>query len=282
MITSRMSRAEYDAIEALNISRLKEMKRSPLHYQHALTNRKETHALTLGTATHVAVLEPERYAQEFAVWGRRTDSGAMSPRRGKEWDGFCAEHAARTIITADEDETARTIAKAVRSHPLAAPYLETGDPEVTLEWNLPAALESRRARGRVDWLTTLDGKPCIVGLKTARDCRPFIFGSAAAKLEYAAQWAYYHDGYEAVTGTAPVMREIVVESAAPHAVAVYRIPLDIIEQGRENYFEMVKHLIECERLGDWPGPVTKEEELTLPTWYYGEQTDDLTDLGLVA
>lgn len=279
-ITSRMPRTEYDAIDALNISRLKEIKRSPQHYFHALTNRVEKACFTLGNATHVAVLEPERYPHDFRVWDRRTEAGAMAPRKGQHWDAFCVEASGKTVLTPDQNEIAMAIANAVQGNEIAASYLVTGDPEVTLEWRLPAELGDRPAKGRADWITSIDGRPVIVGLKTTRDCRRFAFGSQAAKLSYHWQWAYYFDGYVATTGKTPRMVEIVVEADAPHAVAVYRIPDDIIEQGREEYWEAVKLLAECEAANEWPGPEPREEFLSLPSWVYGTDDNDIDDLGL--
>lgn len=279
-ITPNHTREAYDRIAALNISRLKEIKRSPLHYKYALTHPRTSPAMTLGTATHIAVLEPERYASHYAVWGSRTAGGNMSPRKGQAWDAFCAEHAGRSIITADEDSEAKAISAAVRGDARAAALLAAGDAEVTLEWMLPPELGNRPARGRVDWITTLNGRACLVGLKTARDCRHFIFGSAAAKLEYPCQWAYYFDGYVASTGEVPLVREIVVESSPPYACAIYRIEDDIIEEGRERYWEMAKLLAECEATDTWPGPEPVEIELTMPSWYYGTAEDDLSGLDL--
>ena len=138
----------------------------------------------------------------------------------------------------------------------------------------------RICRGRVDWLTRVDGVPHIVGLKTARDCRHFQFGSAAAKLGYHLQWGFYFDGYKAITGREPRMIEIVVESEPPHAVAVYFIPQDIVDQGRDEYQALMLRLAECESTGEFPGPQEHEEALTLPSWVYGEQQDDLEGLGL--
>lgn len=281
MITSRMQRADYDVIQALNISSLKNMKRSPQHYLHALSVREDKECFTLGNATHVACLEPERYAQDFAVWDRTTEAGAMAPRRGQHWESFVTGAAGKTVLTPEQNRIANNIAKAVRANELAAAYLASGDPEVTIEWTLPAELGGRPAKGRVDWLTTIDGQRVIVGLKTSRDCRRYAFGSQAAKLAYHWQWAYYFDGYVATRGgEVPRMVEIVVEAAAPHAVAVYRIPDDIIEQGREEYWEAVKRLNECEASGVWPGPEPKEEFLSLPSWVYGTDDSDVSDIGL--
>jgi hypothetical protein len=278
-ITSRMPRAEYDAIVALNISRLKEMKRSPQHYFHALTNHEEKACLDLGNATHVAVLEPDRYANTFVTWTRRTAGGNAAPRNGGHWDAFQVENAGKTILTYDQNAAAVAIAEAVRGNEIAARYLAAGDPEVTLEWRLDEALGAIPAKGRLDWLTIIDGKPVLVGLKTARDCRHFAFAKQAANLGYHMQWAYYFDGFKAIRRTEPRVVEIVVEVDAPHAVAVYNIPTDIVEQGREDYWELAKALAECEVRGCWPGPVPAEEDLTLPTWAY-KQADDLGDLDL--
>jgi hypothetical protein len=276
-IESRVPEAEYRALPGVSITRLKELKRSPKHYRYRLDHPRESAPLQLGRAAHVACLEPERFDRDYAVWMRRTASGAMAPRKGQWWDGFVTEHAGKQFLTDDEAGLARSIQAAVRAHSLAQPYLEAGEPEVTMQWTFMG----RPCRGRVDWLTTMDGEPVIVGLKTARDCRPFIFGSAAAKLSYHLQWAFYYDGYLEITGKKPVMREIVVEPEPPHAIAVYRIENDLIEQGREEYWELLKILNECEAADQWPGPLVHEEVLTLPSWVY-QVDDDITDLGLEA
>jgi len=277
LIQSRVPREEYDAIPGVNVTRLKELRRSPLHYQAAATHPKSTDALTLGIATHTAVLEPERFGHDFAVWNKRLANGRAAPRNGGAWDAFKELHCERTILTGDEADLAMAIAKAVRFDETANKYLAVGDPEVTMQWEI----EGRPCRGRVDWLTQVEGEQYLVGLKTTRDCRHFAFGSQAAKLDYAIQWAWYCDGYEAITGKVPHMIEIVVENTAPFAVATYRIENDILLQGRDNYRELLKILRDCEAAGEWPGPVQGEQILTLPSWYYpSNEAEDLADLGL--
>src|SRR5208337_1440877 len=296
-IESRVPRDIYLGLPGINITRLKELRRSPQHYRYALDHPKESDAMTLGIATHVAVLEPERFEKQFAVWTKRTDGGAMSPRRGKDWDEFSLLNASRTILTQDEARISKEIAKAVRSDATAMKYLEAGEPEVTLQWALnPQRSEDngyRLCKGRIDWFTsdsftsdpiiaglkTTRG-PIIVGLKTTRDCRPYQFGSQAAKLDYAIQWAWYADGFEANTGKTPRMVEIVVESAPPYAVATYLIEDDLLVQGRENYIALLRQLADCEAADTWPGPVSGERILSLPSWYYPGGDDDLSDLGL--
>ena len=272
-IQSRVPWDDYAALEGTNITRLKLMAKSPLHYAYG--TQAKTPALSLGIAAHCAVLEPERFARQFAVWDRRTDGGRMSPRNGRVWDDFCEIHSGKTVITADECDLARAIQCAVRGNALAMRYLEAGDPEVTLQW----VLGERQCKGRVDWLTGASAQPVLVGLKTARDCRHMVFGSSAARLCYHWQWAYYADGYHAIKGVNPKVVEIVVESAAPHAVAVYVINDDILAQGREEYERALARLTECELDNQFPGPQLDEEELSLPSWVY-PSGDELGDLGL--
>jgi PDDEXK-like domain of unknown function (DUF3799) len=272
-IQSRVPRDEYDAINAMNITRLKELRRSPLHF---LMSPKTSDAMTLGIATHVAVLEPERFGREFSIWDRKTDTGRNAPRNGKWWDAFLAANAGKTVLTESESITANEIARAVRNDSTAFKYLESGDPEITMEWKVGG----RHCKGRADWLTSIEGKATLVGLKTTRDCRHFAFGAQAAKLGYELQWSWYFDGYETITGVTPRMIEIVVESAPPYAVATYIIDNDVLAQGQDNYRELLRVLAECEESGKWPGPVEGEQILTLPSWFYGELADDISDLGL--
>ena len=255
--------AAYRALDAVNISSLKHMQRSPLHYRHALTAAAKTSpAMALGTAAHAAVLEPQRFVDEFVVF-----CGAV--RRGKDWDAFSADAEARklTVVTEAERSTALSISESVRACPDAMRYLQAGAPEVTMLWDCMGIA----CKGRADWLTPAE--TVLVGLKTTRDCRPREFGRQAAQLGYHLQWAFYADGMQAITGRAPKVVEIVVESAAPHAVAVYVIPDAVLDQGREEYLALLDQLAGCRETDNWPGPIDGEVEFSLPAWVYGDAGD---------
>jgi hypothetical protein len=284
-IISRVPFEDYREVDAVNISRLKEIEHSPQRYMWRATHQIETKPLTLGKAAHCAVLEPERFNQDFVIWTKLTKNGSgnIAPRSGEQWENFKAENVGKSILTIEERDFAMAIQKAVRADATAMRYLEAGDPEVSMEWTMGAewGLEPRRCKGRVDWITKVGGIPFLVGLKTARDCRPFIFGSAAAKLGYAMQWAFYHQGYSIITGVEPKMIEIVVEPKPPHSIIVYRIEKDVLLEGTDKFAELLKVLAECEVSGNWPGPAVDEQVLTLPSWYY-QVHDDVSDLGLLA
>jgi hypothetical protein len=284
-LTSRVPYEDYARIPAVSITRLKELKRSALHYQHVLkAGLPETDALRLGIAAHTATLEPERFISQFAVWSRRSESGNLCPRNGQYWEAFKQRHPGQHIITEDDQQLAMAIAHAVRADPLASRYLASGEPEVSMQWEswAEAPLGPGRmvpCRGRVDWITQLDA-PHLIGLKTARDVSPLFFGSAAFRLGYHLQWAFYHDAFQEIKGLKPVMKEIVVESKPPFDVVVYNIPPEVIDQGRDDYMRLLKTWVECENSKQWLGTANGVElDVTLPTYAY-PSVDDITGLEL--
>jgi hypothetical protein len=263
----------YQGIDALNVSLLKELQHSPRLFRYRQLHRKESAAMKRGTAAHTATLEPARYEIDYAVWSRKTESGRSAPRNGKAWEEFQAQHAGFEILSEDEAIVAQGIATAVRSDPHAAKYLASGQPEVTIVWKHG----KRVCKGRVDWLTEIDGEPVLVGLKTARDCRPGPFGSAAARLGYALQWHWYAWGYKAITKKTPRVVEIVVDAEAPHSVVTYTIPDDVLGYGATECERLLDVLARCEKRNEWPGPADSEIVFTLPAWAWKD--DDAEDVG---
>jgi hypothetical protein len=266
----------YSTLPGLSASAIKVMKQSPLKYQYALTHpTPTTPALILGHAVHTAVLEPHKFAVEYAVWeeGRRA---------GKKWESFCAEADASglTVIKQDEFETAMAMRDSVRGFGLAMHWLARGTKEVTMQWTDPAL--KRAFKARADWVTEIDGVPWVVDLKSTRDCNPFRFGSQSYQLGYHMQFALYADGYYYMTGKLPKFAVIAVESKPPYEPAVYTVPNDVLSQGREDYALLVQKITECEKSGKWPPAQEAANDLTLPTYAYADNGDDLSDLELVA
>lgn len=269
--------AQYLTIDATNFSSLKEVARSPKHYRHRIKHPRDTGPMTLGRAAHVGTLEPARFEGEFAVWAELSDKGNQRPRRGKDYDDFVAANAGKQILLPDEWDEALAISEAVRSDPRAMRYLSEGAPEVSLVWNDEET--KRPCKGRIDWETEVDGEPVVVGLKTARDIRMREFGNACARLGYHLQWAIYRDAYELITGRAPMMKEIVVESSPPYDIAVFTIPTEVLELGREQYKKLLEKLSKCETAAEWPGSMPGEQVLQLPSYMF-EGESDLGGLGL--
>lgn len=264
---------DYNSINAVNISSLLWMAKSPKHYKSR--PRIYSSAMSLGTAAHAATLEPERFAIDFAVWDRLSENGNPCPRKGQHWEAFKQMHSRQEIITADEHASALAIAAGVRSEPLCLEALSNGDPEVTLVW-----VHTRTGllcKGRVDWLP--HDRNGIVDLKTAADITPGVFFSKSAKLHYHTKMAWYTDALRTVEGLAedaPLDTLIVaVESGKPHDSAVYWMPEEVLEIGRDEYETLMTKLKLALDFDDWPGIANRARvRFELPRWAVDDPEDE--------
>lgn len=269
-----MDRDSYEAYRAtggVNISSLLLMARSPLHYKHATTPGAEpqpdTDAMAFGRLVHLAILEPDKYRSDVAVWtgGRRA---------GKEWDAWQLDNAGKVHATKSEAAQCEAMSLAVWSHPIAEPYLALpGLAEVTMRWTHPSGIE---CKSRLDFY--VPGTGTVIDLKTSRDASEFAFARSAASLKYATRAAFYVDAVRYATGSMPNSYVLlVVEKTPPHAVVCYRLSECDIEHGRVEYERLLARLKECIEADRWPGYADdRETELLLPPWAFeGESGTEL-------
>lgn len=263
---------DYDAIDAVNFSTLKELAHSPKRYRHRKEHgRKVRPWMSRGTAGHTALLEPDRFFRDYVMWTGKQ-------RRGKKWDAFKTEHAGKEILRIDEYAEADAIAKAVRSDPVAMRYLERGMPEVTIVWEDKETGEL--CKGRVDWIHEGSQQSVIVDLKGARNIESHAFWRSGASLLYHMQAAFYFDGFASATGSEPLSKTIAVEFDAPHDSVVYNMTDEVLDKGREEYRSLLLKLIGCRDEGQWPGYANGcELDAQLPAWMMADD-NDLDDLGL--
>jgi exodeoxyribonuclease VIII len=263
--------ADYDAIPAVRWSHLKHIDRSPLHYLHATREpRPDTPAFRFGRAVHCLVLEPEAWAERYAVWD--------GYRRGKAWDAFAEANAHLEIVNAEEAARVRAIAAAIRRHPVAAEALAHGVKEGVLTWTDEAT--GLACKGRFDHV---NGR--LVDLKTAADVDPRRFFANAYRYGYHAQLAFYLDGLRA-NGIEIAADPMIVcaESVPPHDVVVYALDAMVIDQGRQMYRRLLARVKECTERGEWPGIAPDVKALEFPAWaeIEGDEHGDIGDIGLVA
>jgi len=254
-----MTYAEYAGIDAVNWSRLKAMRVSPLQFHYELTNPPDADAshFRVGTAAHCRVLEPDSFSQRFVVF-----SGT---RRGKGWEAVKSHAAATgvTVLSEDEATAALGAAASVLTNPHSSAILSAGLREVSITWE--DEVTHFDCKGRIDF-----AGDHMVDLKTTARIEPRAFATQAARLGYHAQFAFYLDGLRAngiANDKPPVL--IAVQSALPHDVIVFTIPPHVLDAGRREYRRLLTKLYECAESNRWPGaapngPVVFE----LPRWAY--------------
>jgi hypothetical protein len=264
---------DYDAIEAVNISSLIWMAKSPKHY--VVQPRKETKALSFGTCGHAAVLEPARFGREFVAWNRRSkpdENGKTkaAPRNGQRWDAFKLANEGKEIVTLDEYERAVALRNAIWAEPESASVLEGVKTEVAMVWrNTETGI---LCKGRVDWLRSL-ARVTMGDLKTARDISPGPFFQDAAKRHYHTKMAWYSDAVAQILNLDenPETLVLAVENAHPFDSVVYEIEQEELQIGRDEYSFLIRKLADCNKSGQFYGIANRTRmKYRIPKW----ATDD--------
>lgn len=238
----------YDEIPALRRSALWEMRKSPAHYKYAVENPKEpTDAMSFGIATHMAILEPERFADEYITApkiDRRTKEGK------EEWAKLM--ESGKEILTEDDSEKIKAMVKAIHDNPQAAALIR-GDHEVPIIWTDPETGE--RCKCRPDVINS----DLIVDYKTTTSCADGAFERDARMFGYQLQAAMYREGLLQVESKTYGFAFVAQEKTAPYAVRVYICDPGWIDDGMEIYRELLNRYHECKIKNEWPG----YEEVTL-------------------
>lgn len=270
-----VARDEYDRTPGERWSKLRHMRRSPLHYKHAIAQPDvTTDAFKIGGACHCALLEPEHFAARYTVYSesKTTGKGART-----SWQEFQRANAHRIILSQDEWDRALAIAAAVRAHPAAAELLARGRAEVPLTWT--DARTGIRCKARLDWGTA---KHQLVEVKSTANLDAHAFANIAWKYSYFHQVHYYARGLAAQLGRNPEQIEtfvIAVESAPPHDVVVYCPEDSALEAAQEEVEQILTQLALCLERDHWPGRAEQQQILSAPRYVVDSEEDDWTVTG---
>lgn len=273
--------ADYHTKELGMVSKgaLDRVLRSPAHYLAWVDGIEEPDAppFRFGRALHMRTLEPARFAATYLLepaFGPCRKTDACTSEAAKEnktrRDAWRLEHAGATILDGETGAATLGMIESIANHPLARPLLEGGEAEMTLRWECPdtgLACKARPDFFREDIHTPID-------LKSAADASPDAFARSVANFGYNRQEAHYTSGFEALEEPVDHFPFIVVEKAAPYAVAVYVLDEEAITQGRKQIYAAKRVLAECLESGRWPGYPDRIQRLSLPRWALKEGVDE--------
>ncbi len=269
-----LSNDEYHGGPGINKGLLDVVARSPLHAKFVLDQSNDdkpapTAAMALGTALHTLVLEPAKFADEYAVApkvDRRTKVGK------EEWAAFQEANAGKTLIDEEQHEQLLGMAHAIKNHPAASALLSgEGVAEASCYWIDGATGELCRCRP--DWWRK-DG--VLVDLKSTHDASPEGFAKSLVDYRYHVQAPWYLTGANVVWQGAAnrdgwaaprAFAFIAVEKTAPYAVAVYVLDSESMEIGRRLMRADLDTLATCRKTGIWPGYGDTLQQLGVPQWY---------------
>lgn len=254
--------SEYVALDACNASFLKAMLRSPMHARHAQLHGYSTPTLELGSALHAAVLEPSRYAKDFAVaplCDRRTKAGKA------QYLQFCDDFPGATILSGDMKAQVDGMHTALVSSKEARKWLVElpGSNECAWTWERDGLV----CKCRPDRVVGLEhGVNACVDLKSCRDATERAFQRAVVEYGYHISAAWYADGL--IDQNVNIVRHILVcvESEPPHGVAVYELDVVWLDAAAQTIARLWPQYVAARKSGVWEGYPDTVQHLTAPAW----------------
>lgn len=249
--------------------------KTPAHYRFG--ERKDSAAFDLGTAAHLALLEPHEFEGQVMC--------GPEDRRGNKWkDAECMAVAAGALLL-----TAGDYEKALRIR-------DAGERNGTLR-DLRRGAICEASGYAIDAETGMlcrcrpdaynPSASVILDLKTTTDGGRSKFSKAAADFGYHVQEAFYTDvwknaGLACIGDGRKAMYNVdafifvVIEKTAPFLVSCYELSPAAVDEGRETYKRALNKYAACvalENKGElsdlaWPGYPEDPEPLDIPPWAY--------------
>lgn len=247
-------RSEYDAIDAVSHSRLKDFDDHPqVYYRRYVTKdlppRPANDAMQWGTD-----LENRLWGEEPAAVLIPEDVLSKSgSRSGAAWKAFAEEHEGQRLLKKSEYDLLmysldRAVAN-IEAHPQASELI-LGDGEVwqRLTWTCPDTGLPRK--GELDAIS----KGVLVDLKSCRHTSAEAIARQVVSLGYHRQLAGYQQAIEQQSGKHLPVVLVAVRNDEPYDVAVYELTEQFLELGREANIRSLRQLKQCMETGVWQRP----------------------------
>ena len=278
-------------IDRASSSRLKTLEeRSAAHMRWEADHPKApTPAKKLGTAIHLAILQPDVFHARYAIAGqceaitgkstRCTNSGSTRIN-GDHW--LCGVHSrgisdapdAVNVLEASSWDTCVGIAAAVQAHPTARALLKGAVEQTALWTDRETGLPMK---GRFDVVNTDLG--VLPDLKSCENAHPDAFERTIYGFKYYRQSALYLEAAEELGIPARDSVLIAFEKTEPFGVMVYRVRGDAVQAGREELKPLKERYARCRESGVWSGYPTEVRDISLPPHAW-KQIDDRKERGL--
>lgn len=239
------------------------VRRSPAHYKAWLDRElpeEETPALLFGQAFHCALLEPERFSDEYAAEPDFGDCRLKDNKAARnEWR---AVHMESTLLSSDDAATIRGMVASIHRHPLASKMIRDGVSELTLKWT--DADTGLTCKSRLDYYVESLGM--IVDAKSTLDARWEPFRRDMIKYGYEIQDALYRSAAIELGLKVQHFVFLAVEKSAPFAVATYTLDEAGIASGFSKARAAITELAHSVKTDTWPGYDIGIQTIDWPNW----------------
>ena len=255
----------YHSDDAVGSSLIRKLQTStPMHAKAMMETPMSSPAMSLGTALHAAMLEPENDLAQAVV---QPDIDKRTKLGKEEHAAFSAAHLGRCIITQEQAENLDGMVIACLKdwrikHALSACKRR--------EVSVFGSIGGHPAKARLDaW----NGHGMVLDLKTTRDLA-CDFEKSIANFGYGLQAAWYREVLRSVFRTEGRLMPddfsfvfLVVETTYPHGTAVYRMSDEVMDCYSDRLVELQKQWWECVLKNEYSGwPQNDVVDIGLPPW----------------
>lgn len=252
-----MTIGEYLEADGLSRSDLVKIhKQGPWGYhwerEHADEPSVETDAMRLGTAIHLALLEPDLFPTLVWLWDGKT-------RQGKEWEAksAAAKEAGATILTRTQYRVAEHIRDHLSSLPRVRYLFSTGISEVSYFWK--DAGENAAVKARPDRVDA--ERQRFVDIKSTHKLSDWFLMRQVREHGYHVQAFMFLEAARLIGMDMDAVHLVWVKTVgAPH-VRITWLPHEAIDEGERIYREALSTYRKCEDAGRWPMPSVEAEQL---------------------
>lgn len=265
MIIENLPSEEYFAIEAASNSGLKLVRRSPAHFKYQEPGTGDTRAKQIGSALHMALLEPELFSKTYHV-------AEADDRVSAYYKGLAKDLGGAFVLTRPEARRILGMQEAAYRNTRFAAYMKRhgrNELSVISKDNETGAPIKCRFDRMGDSLFALDLKKC-------QDARGEEFCKPITNYGYAMQVAFYEHVWFCETGER--LKEfplIAIEEDSPHGVICHDLDEVAMELGRKHYREALDVYARCLDTGIWPGYEQESEVTSVTSWATNELLGDV-------
>lgn len=292
----------YHAADAWSKTKLDVFRELPLlafkrFVEKSITDDFDSAALRIGSAADCLILEGlDAYAERYVIVPpdapRKPSITQREAKKPSEdtvkaiewWDQFHLLNARKTILSAEDNNLAGLLNRAVWNQETARALLEQGEPQLTFrvktdryhlqcrpDWFNPSASSELVAFLRGQKIAMDVGEPYVCELKTVASLSDLAYRNFAKNF---ANFGYHRSGPFYTSVIRDVIGKhvtkfffIVVEKEAPHGCAVFLADDESQRIGWEEIVNDVQALNRCYDSDIWPGVPTNVQTVSLPGWY---------------
>lgn len=238
---------------SISASGMKDILRSPAHFQHARKHPKSSAAMDTGSIAHKLVLG--KGGEFVVIEGNRNRNDVKDAIAEAEAEG-------KTVLKPEQMAAANRIADAVLTDPKASMlFAAPGRSELSMFWRDPAFGVIRRCR----W-DRLTDTGIGIDLKTTKSSDPLALPKTIVEYRYDLSAAWYLAVAAGLDIEISAYALVFVESTEPHPVTVVELHNDFLERGAALAHKALTTYRRSVDTDTWPGYADDFLTLAPPRW----------------